>query len=119
MKKFNSLVNQVYSNILLEEPAPVAPAPAIDQTGGNAQPAAPAPAPAPIEQPTPEPVSSEGLRNLVDLIQRALSISPDYLDAADKRVFNDRVTIQNALEKQQQLSDVIDKLNPANPDTGT
>jgi hypothetical protein len=116
MKKFNSLVNQVYSNILLEEPAPVAPAPAIDQTGGNAQPAAPAPAP--IEQPTPEPVSSEGLRNLVDLIQRALSISPDSLDAVDKSIFNSEITIQNSLEKQKQLTDIVDRLNPADPNTG-
>jgi len=114
MKKFDSLVNQVYTNILLEaEAAPAAPAPAIDQTGGNAQPAPATPAPA--EQPAPEPVSSEGLRNLVDLIQRALSISPDSLEAADKAIFTTEVTIQNALEKQKQLTDIVDRLNPANP----
>lgn len=114
MKKFDTLVNEVYSNILLEAP----PAPGLDQTGGNppaAAPAAPAPAaPAPEPAaPEPEPVSSEGLRNLVDLVQRALVISPDSLDAVDKAVFNDKVTIQNALEKQQKLSDIVDRLNPA------
>jgi 3-oxoacyl-ACP reductase-like protein len=118
MKKFDSLVNEVYSNILLEAP----PAPGLDQTGGNppaaaapAAPAAPEPAaPAPAPEPeAPEPVSSEGLRNLVDLVQRALVISPDSLDAVDKAVFNDKVTIQNALEKQQKLSDIVDRLNPA------
>ena len=64
MKKFDSLVNEVYSNILLEAP----PAPGLDQTGGNppaaaapAAPAAPEPAaPAPAPEPeAPEPVSSE------------------------------------------------------------
>lgn len=114
MKKFDSLVNQVYTNILLE--AEATPAPVIDQTGGNAQ---PAPAePAPTEQPAPEPVSSEGLRNLVDLIQRALSISPDSLEAADKAVFSAEVTIQNALEKQKQLTDIVDRFNPTNPNAG-
>lgn len=119
MKNFDSLVNEVYANILLEAP----PAPGLDQTGGNppaaAVPAAPAPAaPAPApEAPEPEPVSSEGLRNLVDLIQRALVISPDSLDSADKAVFNDKVTVLNALEKQQQLSDIVDRLNPASETT--
>ena len=108
MKKFDSLVNEVYSNILLEAP----PAPGLDQTGGNPPAAAAPAAPAP-EPEAPEPVSSEGLRNLVDLVQRALVISPDSLDAVDKAVFNDKVTIQNALEKQQKLSDIVDRLNPA------
>ena len=114
MKKFDILVNEVYTKILTE--APPSPAPNIDQTGGNPPPgAAPAqqpPAPAP-EPEAPEPVSSEGLRNLIDLVQRALVISPDSLDAADKSVFNDKVTIQNALEKQQQLTDIVDRINPA------
>jgi len=116
MKKFDTLVNEVYSNILLEAP----PAPGLDQTGGNppaaaapAAPAAPATAAPAPEPEAPEPVSSEGLRNLVDLVQRALVISPDSLDAVDKAVFNDKVTIQNALEKQQKLSDIVDRLNPA------
>jgi len=123
MKKFDSLVNEVYSNILLEAP----PAPGLDQTGGNppaaAAPAEPAPAPAPAAPapepaaPEPEPVSSEGLRNLVDLIQRALVISPDSLDPVDKAVFNDKVTVLNALEKQQKLSDIVDRLNPASETT--
>jgi len=119
MKKFDSLVNEVYSNILLEAP----PVSGLDQTGGNpppaAAPAVPAPAapvPAP-EAPEPEPVSSEGLRNLVDLIQRALVISPDSLDPVDKAVFNDKVTVLNALEKQQKLSDIVDRLNPASETT--
>ena len=116
MKKFEQLVNSVYRKILLEQEA------GIPQTGGPVAAPAPAPAtpdpiePAPVEQPVPEPpkpVSSEGLRNLVDLIQRALVISPDSLDAADKSVFNDRVTIDNALDKQQQLTDIVDRLNPA------
>ena len=122
MKNFDSLVNEVYSNILLEAP----PEPGLDQTGGNppaaaapAAPAAPAPAaPAPEPAaPEPEPVSSEGLRNLVDLIQRALVISPDSLDSADKAIFNDKVTVLNALDKQQQLSDIVDRLNPASETT--
>ena len=121
MKKFDSLVNEVYSNILLEAP----PVPGLDQTGGNppaaAAPAAPTPAPAaPAPEPAapePEPVSSEGLRNLVDLIQRALVISPDSLDSADKAIFNDKVTVLNALDKQQQLSDIVDRLNPASETT--
>ena len=120
MKKFDTLVNEVYSNILLEAP----PAPGLDQTGGNppaaaapATPAAPAPAAPAPEPEAPEPVSSEGLRNLVDLVQRALVISPDSLDAVDKAVFNDKVTIQNALEKQQKLSDIVDRLNPATATT--
>ena len=119
MKKFDNLVNKVYRNILLEQEQPAG----IPQTGGPvaAQPAqpspepAPAPAPAP-EQPPPEPpkpVSSEGLRNLVDLIQRALVISPDSLDAADKGIFDDKVTIDNALDKQRQITDIIDRLNPS------
>jgi hypothetical protein len=112
MKKFDTLVNEVYTKILSEAP----PTPGLDQTGGNPPPdaapapAAPAPA-APVE--VPKPVSSEGLRNLIDLVQRALVISPDSLDAADKSVFNDKVTIQNALEKQQQLTDIVDRINPA------
>lgn len=120
MKKFDTLVNEVYSNILLEAP----PAPGLDQTGGNppaaaapVAPAAPAPAAPAPEPEAPEPVSSEGLRNLVDLVQRALVISPDSLDAVDKAVFNDKVTIQNALEKQQKLSDIVDRLNPATATT--
>ena len=122
MKNFDSLVNEVYANILLEAP----PVPGLDQTGGNppaaaapAVPAAPAPAaPAPEPAaPEPEPVSSEGLRNLVDLIQRALVISPDSLDSADKAIFNDKVTVLNALTKQQQLSDIVDRLNPASETT--
>jgi len=116
MKKFDILVNEVYTKILSEAP----PVPGLDQTGGNPPPpipgaAAPAPAPAPAApapEEAPKPVSSEGLRNLVDLVQRALVISPDSLDAADKAVFNDRVSIQNAIEKQQQLSDIIDRINP-------
>ena len=122
MKKFDSLVNQVYANILLEAPLPASPVPAIDQTGGNpppgdvlSQPPAPATNPEPEE---PKPVSSEGLRNLVDLIQRALVISPDSLDSTDKAIFNDRVTIQNAIEKQQQLSDIIDRINPPQIEVG-
>lgn len=119
MKNFDSLVNEVYANILLEAP----PVPGLDQTGGNppaaAAPAAPAPA-APASEPAapePEPVSSEGLRNLVDLIQRALVISPDSLDSADKAIFNNKVTVLNALDKQQQLSDIVDRLNPASETT--
>lgn len=116
MKKFDILVNEVYTKILSEAP----PVPGLDQTGGNPPPpipgaAAPAPVPAPAApapEEAPKPVSSEGLRNLVDLVQRALVISPDSLDAADKAVFNDRVSIQNAIEKQQQLSDIIDRINP-------
>ena len=117
MKKFDILVNEVYTKILSEAPH----APGLDQTGGNPPPpapgaAAPAPEPAASAAPAPEeapkPVSSEGLRNLVDLIQRALVISPDSLNAADKAVFNDRVSIQNAIEKQELLSDIIDRINP-------
>lgn len=113
MKKFDQIVNSVYKNILLEQEQQ-----AIPQTGGpvTPAPAAPAPEPAPAEQPAPEPpkpVSSEGLRNLVDLIQRALVISPDSLEPADKAIFDDKVTIENALDKQKQLTDIIDRLNPA------
>ena len=99
MKKFDILVNEVYTKILSEAP----PAPGLDQTGGNPPPpapgaAAPAPEPAASAAPAPEeapkPVSSEGLRNLVDLIQRALVISPD------------------SIEKQELLSDIIDRINP-------
>ena len=118
MKKFDNIVNSVYRNILLEqEQQPTA----IPQTGGPVA-AAPAPAPepaAPAAQPPPEtpeppkPVSSEGLRNLVDLIQRALVISPDSIDAIDKSIFDDKVTLDNALDKQDKLTDIIDRLNPS------
>lgn len=116
MKKFDILVNEVYTKILSEAPPPPAPAPNVDQTGGNpptdAIPDQQLTEPAPPAAEEPKPLSSEGVRNLVDLVQRALVITPDSLDAADKAVFNDKVTIQNALEKQQQLTDIIDRINP-------
>lgn len=125
MKKFDSVVNKVFTNLLSEQEQ--APIPGLDQTGGpQAQPAAPvAPAPAApgaAPAPTPEPAQEQEPRRLtapgraflVDLIRRALEIDPKSLDDADTAVFaDDEVTIENAAEIEKQLASIINRLNPS------
>lgn len=124
MKKFDTIVNKVYTNLLTEQE--IAPPPGLDQTGGPqaqppAAPAAPAPAPAPAA-PAPEPAEQEEPRRLtapgraflVDLIRRALEIDPKSLDDADTGVFaDDEVTIENAAEIEKKLASIINRLNPS------
>lgn len=123
MKKFDSVVNKVFTNLLSEQEQP--PVPGLDQTGGpQAQPAAPAapvaPAPAPAATPEPAPeqeprrLTAPGRAFLVDLIRRALEIDPKSLDDADTAVFaDDEVTIENAAEIEKQLAGIINRLNPS------
>ena len=127
MKKFDSIVNKVFTDLLTEQPAPP-PAPGLDQTGGpQGQPvaAAPAPAappmpadiPAPEEEQKPKPLTSPGRAFLVDLIRRALEIDPKSLDDADTGVFaDDEVTIENAAEIEKKLATIINRLNPSKID---
>lgn len=130
MKKFDSIVNRVFTDLLTEQPAPPpAPPPGLDQTGGPqgqppmAPPAAPAPAPMPADIPDPEeeqkpkPLSSPGRAFLVDLIRRALEIDPKSMDDSDMGVFaDDEVTIENASEIEKKLAAIINRLNPAKID---
>lgn len=123
MKKFDSVVNKVFTNLLSEQEQ--APIPGLDQTGGpQAQPAAPAAPAAPVAAPvpTPEPTQEQEPRRLtapgraflVDLIRRALEIDPKSLDDADTAVFaDDEVTIENAAEIEKQLASIINRLNPS------
>jgi hypothetical protein len=129
MKKFDSILNRDFTELLTEQPAPapVPPAPGLDQTGGpqgqpaGAPPAAPAPMPAdipsPEEEEKPKPLSSPGRAFLVDLIRRALEIDPKSLDDADTGVFaDDEVTIKNAAEIEKKLAAIINRLNPSKID---
>jgi len=128
MKKFDSIVNKVFTDLLTEQPAPApAPAPGLDQTGGpqGQPPAAPAPAappmpadiPAPEKEQKPKPLTSPGRAFLVDLIRRALEIDPKSLDDADMGVFaDDEVTIENAAEVEKKLASIINRLNPSKID---
>jgi hypothetical protein len=129
MKKFDSIVNRVFTDLLTEQPAPPAPPPGLDQTGGPqgqppmAPPAAPAPAPMPADIPDPEkeqkpkPLSSPGRAFLVDLIRRALEIDPKSMDDSDMGGFaDDEVTIENASEIEKKLASIINRLNPAKID---
>lgn len=116
MKKFDTLVNSVYSKILLEQEqqaipqngGPVQPGAPTDQLP-QAQAAAPAEEPPPAEEPAPaEPLSSEGKVFLVDLIRKALAISPDSLSPDEKAVFS-KPTVQatNADEILEELERII------------
>ena len=112
MKKFDNLVNNVYSRILLEQDQQ-----AIPQNGGPVQPgaaqaapAAPAPAappPAPEPPAEPEKITPEGKLFLVDLIRKALAISPDSLSPEEKSVFSDSEiqsdNVEEILNKLQQI----------------
>lgn len=125
MKRFDSIVNKVFTDLLTEQD-PNALAPGLDQSGGPQVPgqpagaapvAAPPPAPEP-EQPAeepqkPKPLTSPGRAFLVDLIRRALEIDPKSLDDADTSVFaDDEVTIENAAEIEKKLANIINRLNP-------
>jgi hypothetical protein len=108
MSKFNKLVNNIYSNILLEADAAPAPA-AMPQDGGATAPApaeAPA-APAPAEAP---PLSSEGKKFLVELALKALSVSPDELSESDKSIFETQVTTQNADQIAERIRNLVEGL---------
>ena len=128
MKKFDSIVNKVFTDLLSEQPVPVPAVPGLDQTGGpQAQPVAPvaapvaAPMPAdipdPEEEQKPKPLSSPGRAFLVDLIRRALEIDPKSMDDSDTGVFaDDEVTIENAAEIEKKLASIINRLNPSKID---
>lgn len=111
MNKFNKLVNNIYSNILLEADAVPAPA-SIPQDGGATAPApAEAPAPAPEPQPAePLPLSSEGKKFLVELALKALSVNPDSLSASDKAIFETEITTQNADEVADLIRSLVEGL---------
>ncbi len=107
MKKFDNLVSSVYSRILLEQKA-------IPQNGGPVQPDQEEPAaqnsePAPEQEPVaePQPITPEGKVFLIDLIRKALAISPDSLTPEEKGIFNDpEIQSDNAediLTKLQQI----------------
>lgn len=127
MKKFDILVNKVYSDILLEQEAGQPPV-GLPQDGGPAGQAAPAPAPAPAVAPAaeppaepepeePKPLSPPGRAYLVDMIRRALEIDPKSLQAGDTDVFaDDDVTIENAAEIEKKLAEIINRLNPSKVD---
>jgi hypothetical protein len=113
MKKFNSLVNEVYARILEQETTPAA----IPQTGGpvtptttGEQPPLPIPdTPAP-EQPAeePKPLTSEGKVFLIDYIRKALAIDPGTLTPDEKAVFNEpEVNSENGEEILNRLQDII------------
>lgn len=110
MKKFDNLVNSVYTRILLEQGQQ-----AIPQNGGPVQPgepqaAAPAPEPEPAPEPAPEPekLTSEGKMFLVDLIRKALAISPDSLSPEEKAVFSEpEIQADNADEILETLQRII------------
>lgn len=125
MKRFDTLVNNVFAGILLEQDPGVAPG--LDQTGGpqGQPPVAPAPAPAmpapaaPAPEPAPEeqktkPLTAPGRAFLVDLVRRALEIDPKSLADTDLGVFADEeVTIENAAEVEKKLLEIINRLNPS------
>ena len=109
MKKFDTLLNNVYGRILLEQEQQ-----AIPQNGGPVQPGAqpatapaPAPEPPPEEPQEPEKITPEGKLFLVDLIRKALAISPDSLSPEEKAVFADSEiqsgNIEDILSKLQQI----------------
>jgi hypothetical protein len=121
MKKFDQLVNEVYREILLEQPPEQ---PGLPQDGGpTAQPQQGQPQQAPAQQPqqapeqpepeAPKPLSTEGKRFLVDLARRALVVSPDQLDATDNAIFEDPVTVVNADEIADKLTEIVNRLNPS------
>jgi|688.fasta_scaffold223126_2 hypothetical protein len=114
MKRFNSLVNEVYAKILEQETVPAA----IPQTGGpvtpttaGEQPPAPAPEqPAAPEQPVqePKPLTSEGKVFLIDYIRKALAIDPGTLTPDEKAVFNEpEVNSENGEEILNRLQEII------------
>lgn len=115
MKKFNSLVTEVYARILEQ---PVTPA-AIPQTGGpvvpvgaGEQPPVPplAPAPAP-EQPQgePQPLTSAGKVFLIDYVRKALAVDPGTLSADEKSIFNEpEVNAENGDQILTRLQEIID-----------
>lgn len=123
MKKFDLVVNKVFTNLLSEQEQP--PVPGLDQTGGpQAQPAgappvapvqaAPVPAPEPASEQEPRRLTAPGRAFLVDLIRRALEIDPKSLDDADTGVFaDDEVTIENAADVEKKLVSIINRLNPS------
>lgn len=127
MKKFDTIVNKVFVNLLSEAPLPI---PGLDQTGGPQMPpagAAPAPAagpaaapaqpeqPAPAEEPKePKPLTSPGRAYLVDLMRRALEIDPKSLEEADMAVFaEDDVTVENAAEVEKKIAEIVNRVNPS------
>lgn len=119
MKKFDTLVDRVYTSILLEQD-PNTPQAGLPQDGGPTaqpvpvpQPPAP-PAPAPEETEKPKPLSPPGRAYLVDLVRRALEIDPKSLSQGDMNVFaDDTVTVQNAAEIEKKLAEIIDRVNPS------
>jgi len=108
MSKFNKLVNNIYSNILLEADAIPAPA-AMPQDGGATapEPAEPPAPPAPAEAPV---LSSEGKKFLVELALKALSVNPDQLSEVDKAIFETQVTTENANEVAERIRNLVEGL---------
>jgi hypothetical protein len=107
MSKFNKLVNNIYSNILLEADAVPAPA-AMPQDGGATVPAPDAAsAPAPVEAPV---LSSEGKKFLVELALKALSVNPDQLSESDKAIFETQVTTENADQIAERIRNLVEGL---------
>lgn len=114
MKKFDNLVNSVYGRILLEQEQQ-----SIPQTGGPVQPGPPvlepvAPAPVPEEPPPPEELpqpeklTSEGKMFLIDLIRKALAISPESLTPEEKGVFSAaEIQADNAEDTLSKLQQII------------
>lgn len=125
MKKFDTLVNRVYSGILLEQEAGQPPV-GLPQGGGPTAQVTPAPGPAaapaaePPAAPEPQeakPLSPPGRAYLVDMIRRALEIDPKSLQSGDTDVFaDDDVTIENAADIEKKLAEIINRLNPSKVD---
>ena len=127
MKKFDTLVNRVYSGILLEQEAGQPPV-GLPQGGGPTAQVTPAPGPAPAPAsaaeppaaPEPQeakPLSPPGRAYLVDMIRRALEIDPKSLQSGDTDVFaDDDVTIENAADIEKKLAEIINRLNPSKVD---
>lgn len=114
MKRFNSLVTEVYARILEQ---PVVP-PAIPQTGGpvvpvgagEQPPVPPLAAPAP-EQPQaePQPLTSAGKVFLIDYVRKALAVDPGTLTADEKAIFNEpEVNAENGDQILNRLQEIID-----------
>jgi len=57
----------------------------------------------------PQPLTSEGKVFLIDLIKRALAISPDNISQQDKAVFNEKLTTENADTVLKKLQNIIEQ----------
>jgi len=93
MSKFNKLVDQYYTSLIIEAPEQ-APS-GIPQDGGPTAPAPEAPAPAPAPEPEVKPLTPEGKIFDTQLALRALAVDPNTIPAADKAIFSEPVTQDN------------------------